>query len=151
MNMWQHFCQWAHYSKPSFFVQKYNLLCPILCLDFWHVNSIFWGWHNTCQIQICLKVKFCQNWIFGQKLTFSTACELAPLLFIDPLRIIGNPCLYLTLLHTSCTAHDISDFSFITCHSGQLEIEGDNHTTVGKINNFFRHENKSFDGRKLFH
>ena len=63
-------------------------------------------------------------------------CKLAPLLFIDPLRIIGNPCLYLTLLHTSCTAHDISDFSFITCHSGQLEIEGDNHTTVGKINNF---------------
>ena len=28
--------------------------------------------NNTCQIQICLKVMFCQNWIFGQKLTFST-------------------------------------------------------------------------------
>ena len=26
--------------------------------------------NNTCQI--CLKVMFCQNWIFGQKLTFST-------------------------------------------------------------------------------
>ena len=27
---------------------------------------------------------------------------------------------------TSC-AHDISDFSFITCHSGQLEMEGELH------------------------
>ena len=126
----------AHYSKIliDFFLPKLEDILQYFILKIMKYSKLSF-----------VKIEFLdKNWLLVQ------CDELAPLSFIDPLRIIGNPCLYLTLLHTSCTAHDISDFSFITCHSGQLEIEGDNHTTVGKINNFFRHENKSFDGIQKF-
>ena len=49
-------------------------------LDFWHENSIIQyilGWNiqeylSTLaqKFNLCLKVKCCQNWIFGQKLNF---------------------------------------------------------------------------------
>ena len=68
----------THCSKPPFFVQKFNfkIFFILFRMKYSRISSNF-----RTKFKSVLNVKFCENWIFRQKLDFSDSVREAALLW----------------------------------------------------------------------